>query len=286
MKYIKLFEAYKESFYPDDINVNITSTVCDILQDQIDEGLYDINCFTVGYKTLKEVGATHTDNAIVLYILPHYHEHINYDYNIIYLKLDMKSLMPYLERVVSYVESEGRNVSFSLQFRTTRNKMKEINVDKIEDIPMDTREYESISMAFSLPLGDYLVRKNINYLKTLNDVLKTNESLEDNNETILTLKDICIELEDEGFNILFLLSRTDNCRIFNLLIQKRTKDDILDYYWVEVDEVVQRVIDYLGDKLVDIMYTNSGLNSYYKLDPSRNPQPTMELYNLIIEFKI
>jgi len=265
MKYIKLFEDYKDSFYPDDINVDITSTVIDILQDQIDEGLYDIDCFTVGYETLKKVGATHTDNDISLFILPHYHEHINYDYNnkTGWLKLDMKSLMPYLERVSEYVKSEGRNVAISLHYRTTRNKIKEIKVDRVEDIPMDNREYESISMSFSLP------KKGLN------------ESFEDENETMLTLKDICLELEDEGFTIRFDYLG-DNTAIN---IQKRTHDNLVDYYWGEVDEVVQRVIDYLGDKLVSIRHISKGLGGYKNIDLNRNPQSTMELYNLLIEFK-
>ncbi len=160
MKYIKLFEAFEESFQPDDINVNITSTVVDILQDHIDDGLLDIECFTVGYKTLRDAGATHTDNSISLFILPHYHEHIEYKKN---KTLDMESLIPYLKRVVEYVESEGRKVVISLQYRNYYKvpassyddigmqltpSVKEINLDRVEDIP-DTHEYESIVMSFS-----------------------------------------------------------------------------------------------------------------------------------------
>lgn len=46
IKSFKLFES--ESYYQDDINVHITSSVIDIMQDFIDEGL-NISCFTVGY---------------------------------------------------------------------------------------------------------------------------------------------------------------------------------------------------------------------------------------------
>lgn len=150
MKYLKRFNESK-SYYEDDINVHITSTVIDILQDFIDEGL-TIHCFTVGYIALKQSGATHTDNDISLFIMA------NGDYDVEYKTLDYKRLLPDLERVMDYVESEDRKVEdINFQWRPLNKngvlgrlqavdyKYPMVDLSQIPD-----RNYESISMKFKL----------------------------------------------------------------------------------------------------------------------------------------
>lgn len=160
MKYLKRFNE-SNSYYEDDINVDITSTVIDILQDLIDEGL-NIQCFTVGYITLKEAGVKYTENDISLYIMANGEDDVDYKV------LDYNELIPYLERVIDYVEGEGRKVDINFQWREINKRRPlpfnnnyslrqmeleyrlfngEINKD-LSSIP-DNR-YESISMKFKL----------------------------------------------------------------------------------------------------------------------------------------
>lgn len=151
IKSFKLFES--ESYYQDDINVHITSSVIDILQDFIDEGL-NISCFTVGYLTLKKSGVTYTENDISLFIMA------NGEDDIEYRTLDFKSLKPYLKRVCDYMELEGRHYVVSLQYRNRYKKHKTTiptfgplkqtddfrNIDDIDE----NINYESISFKFKL----------------------------------------------------------------------------------------------------------------------------------------
>ena len=158
MKKIKSFKLFEnESYYSDDINVELTSNVIDILQDLIDDGL-NIKCFTIGYITLKEVGATQTDNDISLFILA------NHEDDITYKTLDFKLLKPYLKRVCEYMESEGRHYVLNLQYRPRYKKrggygyglLEETDeFTNIDDISHTTEwneniYYESISFKFKL----------------------------------------------------------------------------------------------------------------------------------------
>ena len=160
MKYLKRFNESK-NYYEDDMNVDITSTVIDILQDLIDDGL-NIQCFTVGYITLKEAGVKYTENDISLYIMA------NGEYDVDYKVLDYNELIPYLERVIDYVEGEDRKVDINFQWREINKRRPlpfnnnyslrqmeleyrlfngEINKD-LSSIP--DNKYESISMKFKL----------------------------------------------------------------------------------------------------------------------------------------
>lgn len=164
MKYLKRYNE-SDSYYEDDMNVDITSTVIDILQDFIDEGL-DIQCFTVGYITLKESGVKYTENDISLFILANNDRQVVN--NIEYKVLDYNELIPYLERVIDYVEGEGRKVDIEFQWREINKRRPlpfnnnyslrhmeleyrlfngEINKE-LGSIP--DRNYESISMKFKL----------------------------------------------------------------------------------------------------------------------------------------
>ena len=138
IKSFKLFES--ESYYSDDINVELTSNVIDILQDFIDEGL-NIECFTVGYITLKD---------ILLSIMANHEDDISYK------TLDFKSLKPYLKRVCEYMESEGRHYVVTLQYRIKSKPIgKFVSMEQTDDITNidyidENIAYESISFKFKL----------------------------------------------------------------------------------------------------------------------------------------
>ena len=147
IKSFKLFE--NESYYSDDINVENTSIITDILQDFIDEGL-NIQCFTVGYYTLKQAGATYTDNDIVLSIMA------NSEGDTTYKTLNFESLKPCLKRVCDYMESEGRHYVVKLQYRIkSKVRGKFGSMEQTDDITNidyidENIAYESISFKFKL----------------------------------------------------------------------------------------------------------------------------------------
>jgi hypothetical protein len=158
MKNLKSFKLFEnETYYSDDINVQITSNVIDILQDLIDDGL-NIKCFTVGH-IIKKSGVYQTDNDIVLYIKS------NHYYDIIYKTLDFKLLKPYLKRVCDYMESEDRHYEVNVEYRAQRFKYLDIpntnrtlllglanriqDITDIDDIDEEI-SYESIEIRFKL----------------------------------------------------------------------------------------------------------------------------------------
>ncbi len=155
---------FEKSFYSDDINVDITSNVIDILQDLIDDGL-NIQCFTIGYKTLKAAGATNTDNNIALFISANHNE-AGGDPNWTpeYRYLDYNKLLPYLSRVIFYIEDEGRKVDANFQCRIHKGNRQKVIFKELEDISNDDLnsmkligQLDSISIRFKLPhLGIYI----------------------------------------------------------------------------------------------------------------------------------
>lgn len=146
MKYLKKFNE-SSSYYEDDINVEITSTVIDILQDLVDDGL-NIECFTDGYmnsmfKSSKDYN--YQDNDISLFIS-------SLDSNSrLQNSLNWRELMPYLKRVINYIESEGRRVFIELYWD---RKMRQIEYRlfngevwrELESLP--DRNYNTIIMRF------------------------------------------------------------------------------------------------------------------------------------------
>lgn len=109
MKYLKKFNE-SNSYYEDDMNVHITSTVIDILQDLVDDGL-NIECFTDGYMNsmFKSSDYHYQDNDISLFISLDDNSRLN-----LRQCLNWGELMPYLKRVINYIESEGRRVFIEL----------------------------------------------------------------------------------------------------------------------------------------------------------------------------
>lgn len=92
--------------------------------------------------------------------------------------------------------------------------------------------------------------------------IKLFEAWSDNtdNDTISTLKDICLELEDKGFVIEFDYHYNKNTMLHTgIIIIARPQADVTDedgikYDWLntfnlnEVMEVIDRIKDYLGDR--------------------------------------
>jgi hypothetical protein len=116
MKYLKRFNESK-NYYDDDMNVDITSNIIDIVQDLIDDGL-DIECFTDGYIKLKRDGIKSTDNDICLFISSNSDDGWIHDEDYSnYKTLNYKELLPYLQRVIDYIESEDRLVFIEFQWR-------------------------------------------------------------------------------------------------------------------------------------------------------------------------
>lgn len=146
MKYLKKFNE-SSSYYEDDINVEITSTVIDILQDLVDDGL-NIECFTDGYmnsmfKSSKDYNYQDNDISLFISLLDSNSRLQN--------SLNWRELMPYLKRVIDYIESEGRRVFIELYWD---RKMWQIEYRlfngevsrELESLP--DRNYNTIIMRF------------------------------------------------------------------------------------------------------------------------------------------
>jgi len=146
MKYLKRFNE-SSSYYEDDINVHITSTVIDILQDLVDDGL-NIECFTDGYmnsmfKSSKDYNYQDNDISLFISLLDSNSRLQN--------SLNWRELMPYLKRVIDYIESEGRRVFIELYWD---RKMWQIEYRlfngevsrELESLP--DRNYNTIIMRF------------------------------------------------------------------------------------------------------------------------------------------
>jgi hypothetical protein len=105
MKYLKDYNLFEATYYKDDLNVHLTSVVSDIFEDLTDDSDFEVNCFTIGYENLKDVGATYTENDIHFSITREYYE---YDLNENYKTFTLDEIMPYLKRTIEYMESEGK----------------------------------------------------------------------------------------------------------------------------------------------------------------------------------
>ena len=85
--------------------------------------------------------------------------------------------------------------------------------------------------------------------------IKSKRLFEDylNNETVLDIKDICLELQDAGFSVGFYADPRTRLIIRKFIGGVITHSyDALEYKYAEVKEVVERLKDYLGDKFVSI----------------------------------
>ena len=136
MKYLKTYRLFEAEYYEDDLNVHLTGTISDIFDDLTEGSDYYVSCFTIGYKTLKEVGATHTDNDISLHIWREYYPHeidITKEADIKTFKLD--EILTYLKRSVEFMESEGRFIKeMHYQYRPTRRRVKQVNVKSLDEL--------------------------------------------------------------------------------------------------------------------------------------------------------
>ena len=102
-------------------------------------------------------------------------------------------------------------------------------------------------------------------------------------EVVLDLKDICLELKDVGFTIQF--NSNDDNSVY-LSIKMIGESSLLNYYWGDIDEYVQRIIDYLGNRLIKMLYISEGYGGYKGIDINKNFQKSKELYCLLIDFNL
>jgi len=85
------------------------------------------------------------------------------------------------------------------------------------------------------------------YIKTYNE--------SNSNEMVDTIKDICIELEDDGFSV--EIKKSHDSGTTSLFIRRYSKGAInrigqsntLSFTFDEVGDVVKRIADYVGNKL-------------------------------------
>lgn len=81
------------------------------------------------------------------------------------------------------------------------------------------------------------------------------------NEMMEDVKDICLELEDEGYSIDIYPEYwpSKEIRRYNLLIEKldkrplatRDSSRFLEFNYSEVEEVVNRIVRYLGENIIE-----------------------------------
>ena len=149
MKHLKRYKIFEATYYSDDLNVNLTSTISDIFEDLTDDSDFDLNCFTIGYQTLKDAGATHTDNDIHFSLLREYYEHERDTLMSKYKTFTLNQVMPYLKRSIEYMESEGRfTKDIHYQYRVhSRVKQDDIKVDDL--LLGDEFQIESLSITFT-----------------------------------------------------------------------------------------------------------------------------------------
>ena len=150
MKHLKPYKLFEATYYEDDLNVDITSTISDIFEDLTDDSDFDVTCFTVGYTTLKQAGTTFTDNDIHFSIMKSHYSHD--DNELTYKSFTINQILPYLKRTIDFIELEGRFASkIHIQYRGNYEKIKQINIETIDELfDYDDFEIESLGMTFVL----------------------------------------------------------------------------------------------------------------------------------------
>lgn len=156
MKSYKQFIKESKHYYEDDMNVDITSNVIDIMQDLIDDDdELDIECFTDGYVKLKHDGIKSTNNDIGLYIC-YSMEEGGWDLWMLdnditnHKELDYKKLIPYLQRVIDYIESEDRSVFIEFEWTIIEGR----------DSPENPYSLGRMNFEYRLPNGE--INKELN----------------------------------------------------------------------------------------------------------------------------
>lgn len=186
MRYIKPYKLFEATYYEDDLNVDITSTISDIFEDLTDDSDFDVTCFTVGYTTLKQAGATFTDNDIHFSISRSHYSHD--DNELTYKTFTIDQILPYLKRTIDFIESEGRFASeIHYQYRNRSNKLKQMNIETIDELfDYVDFEIENLSMTF-----------------VLNSKKKINESILEIKEDAEYIQDIFSGVIDDGVRVFF-----------------------------------------------------------------------------------
>jgi hypothetical protein len=120
--------------------------------------------------------------------------------------------------------------------------MKHLKTYSLYEIPSDYKLFEASSSISILP--------------------------ESEQETGEDIRDICIELEDEGYEIFF---GSGNGYHSLFIVYKSDKHGYGVFYYKEVEEVIERLKDYLGDRLFKIWMTDK-YGAYVPLENSWKPQ--------------
>jgi len=117
----------------------------------------------------------------------------------------------------------------------------------------------------------------------------------ESNGIIEDIKDICLELEDIGLDIeVGRTIRSDDTSISSIVICRPAKDsgDCFDYK--DVREVIERIKEYLGDRIHYVMVgsVNSDEDYYtwnelaYSFDNPEDVHYLDDVSEIIIEFKV
>jgi hypothetical protein len=93
---------------------------------------------------------------------------------------------------------------------------------------------------------------------------------------ISDIKDICLELGDKGFNVQVNSVNIIPATKYNVWIVKSIQDTYVEFLYSEVEEVIDRLKDYLGDKItnidvnVDYYWTNINSRQGDRISQSAN----------------
>ena len=247
----KVFESKR------DPNESITDVVMDICQDLVD-GDFDIECFTVG----RGGPNPSSDSDIVLFINPFYSKSSEEKQK----SFKLVEVLPYIKRVVEYMESEGRyNIGIDLDAvvgsgsRSRLIKVSEALPDKrVRGLDMKFRKDKiDESKIFEAKVGD----------------IKT------------TCEDILLDLKDEGYQTKITINDWASSHFRTLKPSEFLNSEtnwiniqvVKDGEWTTtVDQVMNRLTEYLKSEgltylqsqpKVKIAGTGSaGLPAYYSYD--------------------
>lgn len=237
MKYLRTYEDY----YQDDLNVALTSTVEDIFADLTEDSDFHMNCFTVGYRTLKDAGATHTENDITFFLWREYQEHEIGDPMLPptnYKSFKIDEVLPYIKRMVDFMESEGKPVGdISYQYRV-RNKIKQVDVDSIDELTKVKDNIENIGMKFGT--GHFSA-------PGLNEEVMFDST---------TIEDILLDITDEGHTWNLNVGKSSEGDS-SIAVYINTKNDGVN--WDRIIPCILRLCEYLKKEGYSLGYNTEDI---------------------------
>lgn len=115
--------------------------------------------------------------------------------------------------------------------------------------------------------------KYIKYKK----VFESHSSIED-------VRDICIELEHEGFTIEVSYRPNGEIRIEKL--PRKWEEHPLEFKWDDVSDVVDRLKEYLGDKFDEMVIYNDYEDFVWSVKSPDISWYSLDIYLIIIKFNL